>query len=393
MVIVGCAYIFFVRPGHMLSSYLLGYGFVLLRLLPLLNKLYSMQGHLLYVAGGIREVRCWLNTPLYPRAAVRHPRVRASSRRAAASRRGQLHLRNGTEALKGVDFEFRPGRPWPSSDPTARASRRWPRCCCGCARRRRADHGGRRRLLGVLAGELASGDRARRAGRIPLPRHAAREHPLRVCRRSRRRRFERAIASANLSEMVASLPEGLDTLVGERGAMVSGGQRQRIAIARAIVRDPGILMLDEATSHLDSVSEQLVQQALINASRGRTTIVIAHRLSTIREADELDRARARTDRRAGHVGVAGGGGRHVSATASERMTAGRRLRRSCSSATSSRVFRREASRSGVGGTEALVVVLVRGVGGARYRGDGRGANGPTRARPRPLSTDQRGATA
>jgi len=85
--------------------------------------------------------------------------------------------------------------------------------------------------------------------------------------------------------MVASLPLGLETLVGERGAMVSGGQRQRIAIARAIVRDPSILVLDEATSHLDSVSETLVQQALSNAARGRTTIVIAHRLSTIRDAD------------------------------------------------------------------------------------------------------------
>ena len=97
--------------------------------------------------------------------------------------------------------------------------------------------------------------------------------------------IERAVAAANLAEMVASLPAGLDTLVGERGALVSGGQRQRIAIARAIVRDPGILVLDEATSHLDSVSEQLVQQALVNAARGRTTVVIAHRLSTIRDAD------------------------------------------------------------------------------------------------------------
>jgi ABC-type multidrug transport system fused ATPase/permease subunit len=97
--------------------------------------------------------------------------------------------------------------------------------------------------------------------------------------------LERAIEAANLSDMVDALPAGLDTLVGERGAMVSGGQRQRIAIARAIVRDPGILVLDEATSHLDSVSEQLVQQALNNAARGRTTIIIAHRLSTIRDAD------------------------------------------------------------------------------------------------------------
>ena len=99
--------------------------------------------------------------------------------------------------------------------------------------------------------------------------------------------IQRAIEVANLSDVVAEMPNGLDTLVGERGAMVSGGQRQRIAIARAVIRDPSILILDEATSHLDAVSEQLVQQALVNASRGRTTIVIAHRLSTIREADKL----------------------------------------------------------------------------------------------------------
>ena len=94
-----------------------------------------------------------------------------------------------------------------------------------------------------------------------------------------------ALATANLEDVGANLPQGLDTLVGDRGAMLSGGQRQRVAIARAVVRNPAILILDEATSHLDSVSEQLVQQALARAAIGRTTLVIAHRLSTIRQAD------------------------------------------------------------------------------------------------------------
>src|SRR5262249_26561656 len=93
-----------------------------------------------------------------------------------------------------------------------------------------------------------------------------------------------AVEKAALDEFVASLPEGLDTIVGERGAQLSGGQRQRVAIARAFLKDAPILILDEATSHLDAVSEQAVRAALELLSRDRTTVVIAHRLSTVRDA-------------------------------------------------------------------------------------------------------------
>lgn len=96
-----------------------------------------------------------------------------------------------------------------------------------------------------------------------------------------------AAMAANALTFVEEFPEGLDTLVGERGVRLSGGQKQRIAIARAVLKDPAILILDEATSALDSESEHLVQEALDRLMKGRTTLVIAHRLSTVRDADEV----------------------------------------------------------------------------------------------------------
>jgi ATP-binding cassette subfamily B protein len=96
-----------------------------------------------------------------------------------------------------------------------------------------------------------------------------------------------ALERAALSETVAALPAGLDTVVGERGARLSGGQRQRVAIARAFLKNAPVLVLDEATSHLDAVSEMAVRDALDRLARDRTTLVIAHRLSTVRDADAI----------------------------------------------------------------------------------------------------------
>ena len=99
--------------------------------------------------------------------------------------------------------------------------------------------------------------------------------------------IERAARDANAYDFIMAFPNGFDTLIGERGVKLSGGQKQRIAVARALLLDPRVLILDEATSSLDAESEALVQQALARVMEGRTTLVVAHRLSTVRDADRI----------------------------------------------------------------------------------------------------------
>jgi ATP-binding cassette, subfamily B, bacterial MsbA len=286
MVIVTSAYIFLVRPGYMLSSYLLAYGFILLRLLPLLNQLYGLHGHLAYLAGGIHEVKAWLDTPHFPSRPFGTSTFTGLERELRFERVGYTYP-NGRPALEAVDFSVRVGQ----TVAIVGRSGAGKSTLANILLRLRAPSSGRVTVDGRDCWEFSPESWHRATALVEqdafLFHGTLRENILYGCEDVGDETLNRAVAAAHLSDLVSSLPDGLDALVGERGAMVSGGQRQRIAIARAVIRNPGILILDEATSHLDAVSERLVQQALQNASRGRTTIVIAHRLSTIREADLL----------------------------------------------------------------------------------------------------------
>jgi len=286
MVIVTSAYVFLVRSGHMLSSYLLAYGFILLRLLPLLNQLYQLHGHLAYLAGGITEVKVWLATPHFP--------ARPFGSRAFDGLRRELRFEhvgftypNGRVALEDIAVTVPAGTTVAIVGPSGAGKS----TLANILLRLRAPTSGRITVDGEDCWEYSPESWHRATALVEqdafLFHGTLRENILYGCGGVDEASLAGVLAAAHLTDVVAALPEGLDTLVGERGAMVSGGQRQRIAIARALIRNPSILILDEATSHLDSVSERLVQQALHNAARGRTTIVIAHRLSTIRDADQL----------------------------------------------------------------------------------------------------------
>ncbi len=286
MLIVGGAYVFFVRTGLMLSSHLFGFGFILLRMLPLLNQLYSMQGHLLYMSAGVREVEKWLATPQHPHRPF-GDRGFVGVREAIRFEGVSFTYPNGTQALSDVGFD------WPAGRTVALvgASGSGKSTVAGLLLRFRHPTSGRITVDGVDYWEFSPASWHQGVAIVEqeaflfhdtMERNIGYGFP-----EVRAEEVQRAIELAHLEDVVRELPAGLQTVVGERGTTLSGGQRQRLAIARALVRNPKILILDEATSALDTVSERQVQSALSEAMRGRTVLVIAHRLSTVRSADHI----------------------------------------------------------------------------------------------------------
>lgn len=286
MIIVGCAYFFLVRPGHMLNSYLLAFGFILLRLLPLLNQIYSLQGNVLYMGGGIREVERWMKSLIHsprPLGATEFSGVREVVRFQNVS----YTYPNGTQALSHVQFEIPSGK----TIALVGASGSGKSTIATLLLRLREPTSGSITVDGTDYWNFTPESWHRMIGVVEqeaflfhdtMASNISYGYP-----QATREEIASAVRAAHLEDVVDGLPEGLNTVVGERGVMLSGGQRQRLAIARALVRNPQILILDEATSALDTLSERKVQIALEEAMQGRTVLVIAHRLSTISNADEL----------------------------------------------------------------------------------------------------------
>ncbi len=275
-----------VTPGHMSQAKLTAFGLVLLRLVPLVNRYSGTQAHLLYLAGSLREIGRWLETPRFPVRAFGTARFEGI-RRAITVRDLSYRYLPSKPALREVSFEI------PAGATVALVGR---------------SGSGKSTLATLLmrlrepGGGAVLVDGADYWTFSPASWHAGvalvEQEPFLFndtlganvafgFEGATPDDIEFALHVAHLDDFLDTLPDRLETPIGERGVMLSGGQRQRLSIARAIVRNPKFLILDEATSNLDTVSEQMVQAALEAAIRGRTTLVIAHRLSTVRRADRI----------------------------------------------------------------------------------------------------------
>ena len=284
MVIVWGAYVFLIQHDRLTGPMLGAFGFLLIRMLPLMNHLYAVLGNLGYASGGMKEIFEWLDLPSFP--------TRPFGNRSFKGIQSSLRLEavgfnypNGTVALRDISLEIPAGK----TVALVGSSGSGKSTLASLLLRLREPSAGRILVDGVDYWEFSQAAWHGRLGMVEqeafLFNETIRDNITFGSRDVTPARLQTAIRMANLEEVIAALPKGLDTLVGERGTMLSGGQKQRLAIARAMVRDPLLLILDEATSALDNVSERQVQAALDEARRGRTSVVIAHRLSTIRNAD------------------------------------------------------------------------------------------------------------
>jgi subfamily B ATP-binding cassette protein MsbA len=286
MILLSVSYVLLIQKGTLSSTSIMVFGVVLIRMLPLLNQLYGVIAQLNYSSAGVREILRWIDVPQFPDRPF-GKRTFRSIQQSIRFEHVSFTYPNGTVALDDISFEIPSGK----TVAMVGASGSGKSTLASLLLRVRTPTEGRILVDDINYWEFTPESWHGSLGMVEqeafLFNETIEKNILFGLKNVSRERLDKAIEIAHLREVIESLPAGLQTVVGERGTMLSGGQKQRLAIARAIVRDPQLLILDEATSALDNYSERLVQSALEEARQGRTSMVIAHRLSTIRSADSI----------------------------------------------------------------------------------------------------------
>jgi subfamily B ATP-binding cassette protein MsbA len=277
------AYVFWLKSGELDGPSFLAFGFGLVRLLPALNQIYSGQGQVTTLVGSLERVLFWLEMPPYPKrpfGSVRMPVLKEGIRFENLG----FGYTEGKEVLKALSFLL----PIGSTLAVLGASGSGKSTLASLILRLREPTAGRIFFDGIDHWDFAPDEFHRAVAFVeqePFVFNATvAENVTSGLPGIGRKDVIEALERVQLGQLVASLPRGIDTELAERGATLSGGQRQRLAIARAIVRNPQVLVLDEPTSALDAETETEVVKAIDSASIGRTTIIITHRVSTAQHA-------------------------------------------------------------------------------------------------------------
>jgi subfamily B ATP-binding cassette protein MsbA len=283
MGITALAYAIWMSPGAMDVSRFMAFAFALLRLLPALNQVYALQSAVTAFTGSIEKTLNWLELPSYPTRPFGTRRVEPL-KHGVTFENVSFSYKQGQPALSSISLELRAGE----TTAVLGSSGSGKSTLASLLVRLREPQSGRILFDGVDHWEFSPAEFHRAVALVeqdPFLFNATIAENVAVGAAGvTREDVLDALRRVQLGPLLDSLPEGIDTVVGERGATLSGGQRQRMAIARAIVRDPKLLILDEPTSALDAETEQEVVAAIDAASAGRTTVIITHRPSTVEHA-------------------------------------------------------------------------------------------------------------
>jgi ATP-binding cassette, subfamily B, bacterial MsbA len=299
MGLTALAYVLWLRPGELDGPSFLAFGFGLVRLLPALNQIYAGHGQVTSLIGSLERVLVWLELPRYPIRAFGSARVGRLKEGIRFDAVG-FSYGDGKDVLRSLSFFLPAG----ATLAVVGASGSGKSTLASLILRLREPTAGRIFFDGTDHWEFAPDDFHQAVAFVeqePFLFNAT------ICDNIScglasidRASVLDALERVQLGDLIRELPKGIDTLISERGTTLSGGQRQRLAIARAIVRNPQVLVLDEPTSALDADTEHEVVRAIDAASIGRTTIIITHRASTVQHATfRLHLDTGRLERRAG----------------------------------------------------------------------------------------------